>query len=140
MEKPSLNDQNTPPTDELLAKILGESYTVYEEFMKIITNDKYAIAPEWHYYNDGKVWLCKACFKKKTVFWLSVWESYFKTGFYFTEKNCAGVFDLDINESLKADFKNHKQVGKLMPLAISVRDMEQTKDVLKVIEYKKSLK
>ncbi|PKP08994.1 MAG: hypothetical protein CVU09_13085 [Bacteroidetes bacterium HGW-Bacteroidetes-4] len=37
---------------------------------------------QWRYYNDGKAWLCKVSYKKKTVFWLSVWEAYFKVAFY----------------------------------------------------------
>ena len=51
---------------------------------------------EWRYYNDGKAWLCKVVNKKKTVFWLSIWEHYFKTSFYFTEKHLESIDALNI--------------------------------------------
>jgi len=140
METPILRDPETPPSKGILANALGDSYSAYEELMGTITNTEYGLVPEWNYYKDGKAWLCKVCFKKKTVFWLSVWDQYFKTGFYFTEKNCSGIAELDINETIKEDFSNHKPVGKLLPLIINVNKNEPIKDLLKIIEYKKSLK
>ena len=80
--------------------------------------------PEWNYYKDGNAWLCKVCLKKKTVFWLSVWDKYFRTGFYFSEKYRSGVMELDIGDDLKENFSQAKPIGKLIPLAISVNGKE----------------
>jgi hypothetical protein len=140
MEKPLLNDPEINPTDEIISGVLGESYDAFALLMKTITGDRYAIVPEWKYYNDGKSWLCKATFKKKTVFWLSVWDGFFKTGFYFTEKNSSGIADLNIRKSIKDDFYSRKAIGKLLPLGINITGKDQVNDVLKIVEYKKSLK
>jgi hypothetical protein len=140
METPLLNDKEVLPTKEVLENVLGESYLAYSELIETITNTKYGLVTEWNYYKDGKAWLCKVCFKKKTVFWLSVWDKYFKIGFYFTEKNCAGVAALEIEEKIKEDFNNSKHIGKLIPLGITMNRKEQIIDVLKIIEYKKNLK
>jgi len=140
MEKPLLGDNQTYPTKSVLEKALGDSYPVYEELIKIITGADYGLVPEWNYYKDGKAWLCKVCLKNKTIFWLSVWDKYFKTGFYFTAKNSPGILELDIDTKIKEDFNDHKPVGKLCPLVIDVNRKEQIRDVLKVIEYKKKLK
>jgi hypothetical protein len=94
--------------------------------------------PEWNYYKDGKAWLCKVLYKKKTVFWLSIWEKYFKLAFYFTEKTGKEINELDIDVSIKEDFKQAKPIGRLLPLVIEMRKKEQLKDVLKIIEYKKN--
>jgi hypothetical protein len=61
-------------------------------------------------------------------------------GFYFTEKNCKGIFRLDIDESIKKAFKEHKSVGKLLPLVLSITKKVQLSDALKIVEYKKTLK
>jgi hypothetical protein len=140
METPILKEQHVYPDAKVLKNALGESYTVYEELMKTITDTRYALVADWNYYKDGKAWLCKVNYKKKTVFWLSVWDKYFKTGFYFTEKSLTGISELNINEKIKDDFAVGKPVGKLLPLTIKVENQNQINDILKVIEYKKSLK
>jgi hypothetical protein len=79
-------------------------------------------------------------FKKKTVFWLSVCPRLFKTSFYFTEKTAPGISTLDIDEKIKENFISGKNVGKLIPLVISVSHKAQIKDLLAIIDYKKGLK
>lgn len=140
METPLLRDPDAYPSDEILKSVLKESYSAYEEAMKQITGAGYGLVPQWNYYKDGKAWLCKVAFKKKTVFWLSVWDGYFKAGFYFVARHCPGIDKLDIDKSIKEDFKTKKSYGTLFPLAIEMRRKDQLKDLLTIIEYKKSLK
>lgn len=140
METPILKDPQIFPDEKVLKSAMGNSYKAYEEMIKIITGAEYGLIPQWNYYKDGKAWLCKVGFKKKTVFWLSVWEGYFKAGFYFVERHCPGVLELDIDKSIKEEFKSKKPFGTLFPLAIEMRRKEQVSDLLKVIDYKKSLK
>jgi len=140
MEAPLLKDPDTYPSNEILKSVLKDSYSAYEETMKQITGADHGLVPQWNYYKDGKAWLCKVGFKKKTVFWLSVWDGYFKAGFYFVERHCPGIDKLDIDNSIKEEFKTKKPIGTLFPLAIEMRRKEQVKDLLTVIDYKKSLK
>ena len=140
MESLLLRDQNIPPENKVLVNALGQSFKVFEELMGIITDDKYGLDPQWNFYKDGKAWFCKVCFKKKTIFWLSVWENFFKTAFYFTEKTGSGIKELDIDDSIKKNFAGMKHIGKLIPLVINMERKEQIKDVIRIIEYKKSLK
>ncbi len=140
MATPVLTEKDSYPTDNVLESATGKVFPVLQNFFSSITSEKYLLEPEWKYYNDGKSWLCKISFKKKTVLWLSVWDGYFKTGFYFTDKTKAGIFELGIDEEIKENFRNAKPVGKLIPLTIEVRKMKQLKDVLTVIEYKKKVK
>jgi hypothetical protein len=135
-----LRDQEIFPGKEVLEKVLADSYPVYKEFIGIISDEKYGLVPQWNYYKDGKAWLCKVVYKKKTVFWLSVWDKYFKIAFYFTEKTSPGIAKLNIDKSILEDFSHTKPAGKLLPLVITFRKKSQIPDALKIIEYKKSLK
>lgn len=133
-----LRDPDVQPTREVLKNALGGGYLLFDELMESLkTLD---VSPEWNYYKDGKAWLCKAIHKKKTVFWLSVWEEYFKVVFYFTAKTGTGIPHLDISERVKKDFYEHAGFGKFVPLIFSVTEREQIEDIVKVINYKKSLK
>jgi len=140
METQLLRDQHIFPTKEVLKNELGNSYSAFEELTEIITDPGYGLVIEWRYYNDGKAWLCKVTYKKKTIFWLSVWDKYFKTTFYFTEKNSTGIAELKIEKKIKESFSRSKHIGKLTPLTISINKKEEINDVLKIVEYKKNLK
>ncbi|HSO78396.1 MAG TPA: DUF3788 family protein [Bacteroidales bacterium] len=135
-----LKDKQVFPEDKVLNAILGDSYYAYAGLIKTVTGDKFGLSPQWNYYNDGKAWLCKVVFKKKTVFWLSVWEGYFKVAFYFTEKSCDAIGGLEIAPEIKQSFMSADHIGKLIPLVVSVRSSDQLPDLYRIIAYKKGLK
>lgn len=140
MSTVQLKDPDIIPTDEVLAGVLGDVYPVYHDLTETITAEPYSLTPEWRYYNDGKAWLCKVTNKKKTVFWLSIWDTYAQTGFYFTEKHLEGIAALPISESIKEEFAKSEKVGKLIPLILQITSKDQLPDLFEIIRYKKSLK
>ena len=136
-----LRDSKVNPTNEILENALGKDiFRVYEELIKIITDVEFELKPEWNFYKDGKAWLCKVTYKKKTVFWLSIWEKHIKTGFYFTEKTRSGILSLQISEKIIKDFEETKTVGKLFPLVLNIDKERQLEDLKEIIKYKKGLK
>lgn len=140
MEKPLLNDKDIPVTDEVLKETLGEAYQAYCRMLESISADEFGLVPEWRYYNDGKAWLCKVVHKKKTIFWLSVWDGYFKIVFYLVERHLGGIYDLDIDGSIKEELKQAKSFGTLFPVIMKITKPDQIKDLLVLVNYKKSLK
>ena len=140
METQLLKDPGIFPSKEVLKDVLGEVYPVLEALKAQVTQSDFALTLDWRYYNDGKSWLCKVCHKKKTVFWLSVWEGCFKTTFFFLERHVEGIAALDISEQIKEDFCRTKSIGKLLPMVITIDRQEQLTDLLKVIEFKKKVK
>lgn len=135
-----LREKETEPTNEVLEKVLGnELFMIYREILNIFS-DEFSLEPQWRFYKDGNAWLCKVVDKKKTILWLSVWENYIKTGFYFTEKTGTGVLDLDIDNKIKEVFKVAKPIGKLLPLILDIKQPEQLKDLKELVRYKKGIR
>ena len=135
-----LREKEIEPTDNVLENALGkELFIIYQELIKIFT-DEFSLEPQWQFYKDGNAWLCKVVDKKKTILWLSVWENYIKTGFYFTEKTGLRVLELDIDNKIKEVFEAAKPIGKLLPLIIDINQQKQIKDLKEVVKYKKGLK
>ena len=104
---------------------------------------------DWRYYNDGKAWLTKGEYKWitargtnkiKPIFWLSIWEGFFKTTLFFLERHLEGIAALDISEQIKDDFCRMKPVGKLLPMQINFDKREQLADMLKIVRFKKGAK
>ena len=135
-----LRDAEIAPTEDVIQEALGkEMFDVYCTLIKIIS-DEFALSYLWHYYNDGKAWLCKVMINKKTVFWLSVWEKNIKASFYFTQKTSPAIFDLPIYNITKERFNHSKPIGKLIPFIFDIENAEQLNELRIIINYKKSLK
>ncbi|SHE33565.1 DUF3788 family protein [Dysgonomonas macrotermitis] len=136
-----LRDSNIFPSNEVLKNVLGDTiYDVLEAFLRTITDEEYALTFEWRFYNDGKAWLCKVIYRKKTILWLSIWDGFFKTSFFFTEKHLEGIAALDISEAIKEEFSKAQPSGRLIPMIINVSDKSKINDLLTIVRFKKSLK
>ena len=133
-----LRDPDVFPSDDVVAQALKNSFKVYQIFTQKLP--EYEIQIEWQYYNDGKMWLGKCTHKKKTVFWLSIWEGFFKVTIYFNEKTREGVYDLPVSDDIKKMITDAKPIGKLIPLLMRVDAGVTLDDIYALIEYKRSIK
>ena len=135
-----LREPEIEPIDKVLENALGkEVFEVYQELLKIITNE-FDLQYEWRFYKDGKSWLFKATHKKKTIFWLAAWDKFIRICFYFTEKNRLDILELPINEAVRINFDEAKTIGKLIPLIFDMKRKEQLSDFREIVKYKKNLK
>ena len=124
------------PSKEVLKNALGSVYDVLETLETQLTGEL-ALTFDWKYYKDSKAWLCKVAHKKKTIFWLSVWEGFFKTSFFFLERHLEGIAALEIDDEA---FTLEKEWGKMIPLIFNINNKKQLPDLLKIAKYKKEVK
>ena len=137
MEIQLLTESGIFPSKEVLKSALGDVYNIFEALETRLTQDEFALTIDWRYYKDSKAWLCKVSRKKKTVCWLSVWDGFFKTSFFFLERHLEGIAALDIAEN---GFTIEKEWGKMIPLIFNISDKKQLPDLLKVVEFKMKAK
>ena len=140
MNHPLLNDPSEFPADDVLARCLGTCFSSWTAFMKLLGEHFPTAKPEWRYYKDGKSWLCKLAHKKNTLCWVSVWERYFKTGFYFTAKAEDLIRNSALDPALKHSFLHPSEKTKLRPITIYVRRKADLKAVRELLEIKVKLK
>jgi hypothetical protein len=133
MEK-LLTDSAIYPDSSVIKKALRNHYERYEKFIEAVSEK--GLSAEWRYYNDSNSWLCRIAGRKKTVCWLSVWDTGFKLTFYFTEKTIEGVNQLNI----KTHFEQAKPVGILFPVILNLDSAEKLNDAFKVLENKLKVK
>lgn len=134
-EKQLLRDPHQEPHDELLEKILSaEVYLTHRELQGRVAG--MGLVSEWRYYNDGKSWLCKITYKKKTVVWMSVWENFIKTSFYFTEKTREGIMKLESGDPEILSFMQSRPIGKLIPLILKIRHRIDLDRFERIARYK----
>lgn len=145
-----LRDPNILPTGEVIAKALGEANNVYLKFVSELARRDIQI--EWRYYNDGKAWLAKGLYRwtgvrggenEKTIFWVSIWDGFFKVTIYIPEKSRADVFKLPLDDKVKLMIGDSNQMGnrlKFFPLAFDLSSDEMLEAVYTLADFRKRLK
>ena len=147
-EQQLLRDPNTEPSGEVIAGCLGSANGAYLKFIEQLKN--YDIQVDWRYYNDGKAWLGKALYKwvtargtqkEKTVFWLSVWDGFFKVSLFIPEKSRADAVCLTLSEKTRGMIDNSKQMGKLkiFPLVFNCDSEDFFSDIFTLADFRKKL-
>jgi len=147
-EQQLLRDPNIEPTSAVIAEGLGEAYETYSIFISELVN--YGIVlMDWRFYNDGKAWLSKGEYKwttprgtnkVKTIFWLSIWEGFFRISFFFSTSVQAELQDLPVSQETKELIKNAKPMGKTMlylPLIMDIKTSQQLDDVYNIAQFRK---
>ena len=148
-EQQLLRNPDIEPTSEVIAEALGSANTAYIKFIDgLKTHD---VQVEWRYYNDGKAWLGKGLYKwtgirggpkEITVFWLSIWDGFFKTTFYIPEKYRLQALNLPLEGGTKDMVAESKQMGKLkfFPLVLDLHSDELFNDIYTLINFRKMIK
>lgn len=135
-----LTDRDIFPSDEIIFSIIGEKQEYWKAIMKFMTDTYIGSAGEWNFYNDGKRWLFKMVFKKKTVFWATILTDGFKVTFYMGNKAEPVIESSDLPVELKEEFKTAKRYGLIRPLTFNVTNQDDFDNIKKVIDIKIKLK
>ncbi len=144
-----LRNPDIQPSSDVIAKALKEANNTYIKFINDLLN--YDIEIEWRYYTDGKAWLAKGLYKWKgvrggqnetTVFWLSVWDGFFKLSIFIPEKNREDAQNLPLSDNIKKMISESKQMGKLkfFPVVFDLYSEELLPSVFTLLDFKKNIK
>lgn len=147
-ENQLFRDPNVAPTKQMIAEGLGKVNLIYLEFIETLKEHGISLM-DWRYYNDGKAWLSKGEYKWTTVrgtnkvkpiFWLSMWESFFKVSFFFSEKIRDQLLALPVSEDTKELIRKTPPHGKAMQylsIVFNVADSGSIEDIYILSEFRK---
>ncbi len=132
MDVPVLTDPDTYPTDDVLASHLGRSKTSYDTLFAFARKAQPDVVERWRYYNDGKSWLMNVSRKKKTLFWVSVHDGWFRTTFSFPSRCEMAVKSSGLPKQLKnAYLKSSGQWFRAITLVVKAKkDLAVFKELL----------
>jgi hypothetical protein len=145
-----LRNPDIQPTEDVIANALGDANDAYVMFINKLP--EHDIQLEWRYYTDGNSWLAKGLYrwtgarggkKETTVFWLSVWDGFFKVTIYFQDKFRANILGMTLSNEVNQKISESKQMGnklKYFPLVFDLYSNEMFEDIFNLIEYKKTIK
>ncbi len=133
-----LTDPNIFPDENVLEAVLGNGYFIYRDLLDLFANNDISI--EWRYYNDGKMWLCKASKKKKTIVWMSAVKGFIRATIYFPEKYIDGIYSQKISEETKEMIRKAKNIGKSKGCTFEMSNKHVLQEFNEIMQYKLSLK
>jgi len=139
-EKLVLGDKSVYPSEEILFSIIGDKKIVWQKIMDYAKEKYDNITEEWRYYNDGKQWLFKLQYKKKTVFWTGVLQDTFRITFYFGNKAEPVITGSDLPEKIREDFVSAKHYGNIRAISIKVTGTSDLETIYKLIDLKARIK
>jgi hypothetical protein len=135
-----LSDRNSKPDEGLLSSVIGDNMIHWLELMEHMQKKYPGASGDWNYYNDGKQWLYKMTWKKKTIFWIVLVEGSFRVTFYFGDKAEEKIFSADIPRKVKDDFRTGKRYGKIRAISITINDITDVETVKTVAEIRAGMK
>ena len=118
MPQPVLHDPDVFPSDELIFAHLGKARRLWEQVRERLPHVCPGAQSQWRYYQDGKSWLMKVTFRKKTLCWVSVDTGSFRMTFYFTDKAASRIADSDLPTDLKEQFVTGRRSGKIRGITV----------------------
>ena len=107
------DDKNLKPNDKLLAEKLGDVYRLWENVKNHISSDFGQTTEEWKYYNTQSGWLLKTLLKKRTLFFFTPCDKFFRITFVFGDKAVAAVEKSDLPENIKTELRNARKYFEL---------------------------
>ena len=148
MEQQLLRNPNVVPTSEIISEGLGSVSGVYTKFIERLKQYDVSLM-DWRFYNDGKAWLSKGEYKwttkrgtnkVKPLFWVSIWDGFFKVSFNFKLETKEELLNLPISDESKDIIKNAEASGKTMkfiPVIFDVDDEKQLNDIYVLMQFRK---
>lgn len=133
---PALSDPGIKPTDDYIFGILGSKQNLWIEIMSHMSHKYDGSEGGWNYYNDGKRWLFKLIYKKKTVFWIGIIEDTFRVTFWFGDKALPFINGSDLPEKIKEEFAASKKYGAVRGVSIIMKEKSDVENVLELISIK----
>ena len=136
MDEIIFNDKNMVPSNSVLADKLGTSYDMLKEITKYIKDQIGETKEEWKFYGQKYGWQLKTFLKKRNLFFVIPYQSYFKIVFIFGDKAVVEIEKSDINAQLKIEVINAQKYAEGRGLPIEVKDNTYIEDIKKLIKIK----
>lgn len=140
MPQQLLHDPDVFPSDEVIYAHLSKARGLWKQVMERLSEVCPGAESQWRYYVDGKSWLMKVTFRKKTLCWISVDAGSFRMTFYFGDKATSLIADSDIPAELKGQFATGRRVGKIRGITVRVRRKADVQTACSLMELKSQAK
>jgi hypothetical protein len=130
------NDKNKQPNNEIISNKIGAVFQCWLEIKKYVEERRENTTEDWKFYGKNYGWQLKTLLKKRNLFFLIPYESFFKIVFIFGDKAVQELEKSNISTEIKNDIRNAKKYMEGRGIAIEVKDGKNLKDIKALIDIK----
>jgi Protein of unknown function (DUF3788) len=120
--------------------VTGDKMKYWRDLMEYVNENYTGASGDWNYYNDGKQWIFKMVWKKKTIFWIVLIKGSFRVTFYFGDKAAEHILSAGIPQKLKDDFITGKRYGKIRAISLEINDISDIESVKELARIRVKIK
>lgn len=129
-------DKNFEPDEIQVRKILRGTYPVYEEIDKFVKNSVGETIKEWKFYGAKNGWVLKTLFHRRNLFFISIYDDFFKISFIFGERAIAAILKSDLSDELKKVLSEARKYAEGRGLSLTVNDNSYLEEMRTLIIMK----
>jgi len=129
-------EKNTVPDEKSIVETLKSNYIYLEEIRSFIADSIGETKEEWKYYGAKYGWNLKNFYKKRNLYFIGIYDGYFKISFVFGERAFNAIMEADIATQLKKDLSEARKYAEGRGLSIDVHDKTYLDDLKKLIQIK----
>lgn len=135
-----LSDPGVNPDDKVIHSHLKVEDAKRKDILKYMSEKYQGSAGEWRFYNDGKQWLFKMQYKKKTVFWMAILDGAFRITFYFGGKAEQEILKSNLTDAARDQYLKGERYGNIRAISFRSTDINDISEVFNAIDLKIRLK
>jgi hypothetical protein len=128
--------KETEPDEEMIKGALGDAYIYFEHLRWFVDEEIGPTTREWKFYGEKLGWTLKTFLKRRNLFFISIYDGYFKIAFVFGDKAVDGILDSGIATSLKRELAEARKYAEGRGLSIRVDNAGCLDDVKELIRIK----
>lgn len=136
MEEKAFYEKNVKPDEVLIREKLNQAYPALLELRKTVENVVGETVEEWKFYGPKNGWGLKTFLKKRNLFFLGIYEGFFRITFVFGERAVSKILESDIRESLKKELSEARKYAEGRGLSITMKDNSYIEDIRKLVQLK----
>ncbi|MEK7995872.1 MAG: DUF3788 domain-containing protein [Planctomycetota bacterium] len=130
------DDKAAKPDDQMLAKVLGKPYRLWQEIKRHLKTEYGELTEEWKFYGQKSGWILKTMRKKRNLFFFIPLDGSFRVSFVFGDKAVAAVEQSGLPQGLVTGLKNARKYAEGRGLQIDVKNSADVEHIKKLAEIK----
>lgn len=101
--------KDRPPDEAQIKEIVKDKYLVLKAIRQYIKENLGEANEEWKYYGVKNGWVLKTFLKKRNLFFIGIYDGYFRITFVFGDKAVDSIMESDVSDKTKNSLKEARK-------------------------------
>jgi hypothetical protein len=136
MSENQFKEKNLVPDEQRIRVTLKSNYVHLEAIRSYIADSIGETKEEWKYYGAKYGWTLKNFYKKRNLYFIGMYDGFFKISFVFGERAFKAIMEADISAELKKELSEARKYAEGRGLSMDVHDERYLDDIKKLLLIK----